>query len=83
MKIIQCYQTLDGTIHTSHEAAISHADKKYGELVTSLAHKVASIQKYAGAIDWIDSEEFADAVQKLAQLKGDLKIQKDSDEYED
>lgn len=37
MKIIKCYQTKDGTLHTDHDTALRHADRVYGEALHKLS----------------------------------------------
>ena len=76
MKKVTKYQTLDGVLHDTEQAARAHADKKYGELLTSLARATVDVQRYVSMLDFI--EKNLPLFLKLQTLKDDMKLQDDS-----
>ena len=76
MRKVTKYQTLDGVLHDSERAARSHADKKYGELLCSLARATVDVQKYVDMLDFI--EKNLPLFLKLQTLKDDMKLQDDN-----
>lgn len=81
MQKVTKYQTLDGVLHDSEQAARSHADKKYGELLCSLSRATVDVQKYVDMLDFI--EKNLPLFLKLQTLKDDMKLQEYEDEYDD
>ena len=75
MREIQAWRTSDGKIFDQLRHAKSHADKRFGDLLTKLAHEMVRVEKYAAAIHWI--QENLDRFEELKALKKDLEIQKE------
>lgn len=65
-----CYQTCDGVIHTDVRSASRHADKRYGEVLCALAHRLLTIEKYRSMVDFLDQYDFS----TLIRLKEDQTI---------
>lgn len=80
MKKIICYQTADGSIHTSKKAASAHAEDRFGLKLTSLAHRVVQQTKYLALLAFLVDHlpEFIE----LVALKKDCEIE-NPNEYED
>lgn len=76
MKKVTKYQTLDGVLHDSEQAARAHADQKYGELLCSLSRAAVDVQKYVDMLDFI--EKNLPLFLKLQTLKDDMKLQDDN-----
>ena len=68
MKAIICYQTIDGAVHTSRDSAHRHADERYGQELTKLAHRLVSIEKYKEMVEFLDKYDFT----SLMTLRKDL-----------
>lgn len=75
MQKVTKYQTIDGVLHDTEQAARSHADKKYGELLCSLARATVDVQRYVSMLDFI--EKNLPLFLKLQTLKEDTKLQED------
>lgn len=75
MRKVTKYQTLDGVLHDTEQAARAHADKKYGELLGSLSRATFDVQKYVDMLDFI--EKSLPLFLKLQTLKEDTKLQED------
>lgn len=54
MKKLNCWVTADGEVHLAKQQAIRHADARYGEALTRLAHTAVRIGKYVEMCDWIE-----------------------------
>lgn len=79
MKRTAAYVTSDGEIHLNESKAKRHAENRYGDAVTALAHKmVHAADKYTRAIDFIEAN--IDAFVELKALSDDRKIEGDDDE---
>lgn len=70
MKRITAWQTCDGILWPNKRAAASHADKRYGVLLSKLAHDGARVEKYMDMIEWLESR--AADFEQLALLKADM-----------
>lgn len=53
MERITVYRTSDGKDHESEERARTHAERRYGNMVTALAHEIARTDKYTDACEWV------------------------------
>ena len=55
MKSQTCFITLDGAIHTSAQNAKDHAEKRFGDYITRLAHELVTCDgKYARFLDVLE-----------------------------
>lgn len=54
------YMTSDGILHINYDKAKKHADQRYGNHLTSLAHKLLTQEKYKDMTVFLDTrhEEF-------------------------
>ena len=75
MQKVTKYQTLDGSLHDTEQAARHHADKVYGIVLSNLAHETLRVEKYADMLAFLETslEKFV----KLKELKDDMKLQED------
>lgn len=69
MKIVRLYQTSDGELHTTYEAAKNHADRHYNDALLRLTHKLQQLEKHTEKAEFINANlsEFT----ALATLKDD------------
>ena len=70
MKRVTRYQTLDGELHPSVHAATNHAERRYGDALTSLAHQAVRQEKYTQMVAFLDGN--LDAFAALKALKADI-----------
>ena len=54
MRQVTRFQTSDGEEHKSLKDAQNHAQKRYGDLLTKLAHQAVRIEKYSEMCEFID-----------------------------
>lgn len=73
MRSLIVYQTSDGQQFEHREDADRHADRRYGELVTKLAHELVQIDKYSRMALFID--ENLDRFVALKALKDDMQLE--------
>ena len=67
---LAAYKTSDNEIHTSYSDAYRHAENRYGEQLTSMAHQLVSIDKYSAMVDKLDG--FKGSMSLLLKLADDL-----------
>lgn len=77
MRKVDAWVTSDGRVFTDQRKAASHAEARYGDLLTTLAHELVRIEKYAAAGDWI--EENLPRFAELAALSADRVITPEED----
>lgn len=75
MKKVTKYQTLDGVLHDTEQAARHHADKVYGVVLSSLAQEALRVEKYSDMLEFFNKN--LDRFLKLQTLKDDMKLQED------
>lgn len=73
MQKVTKYQTLDGVLHDTEQAARHHADKVYGVVLSSLAHEALRVEKYLDMLEFFNKN--LDRFLKLQALKEDTKLQ--------
>jgi len=78
MKRVIRFQTADGALHETASAARGHADRRYGEAMTRLAHRAVQQEKYTKMVDFIDNN--LDAFVELKALKADIDLENDDGE---
>lgn len=81
MKRVIRYQTADGQLHASEQAAVRHAERRYGCALTKLAHQACRIDKYIAMGEFI--EENLDNFQDLARLREDIALENPAEEDND
>lgn len=74
MKIIKCYQTKDGTIHTDHDTALRHADKAYGEALHQLSLALENCS-YSGRKLALDDN--LDLLREVLECKTDTELEQE------
>ncbi len=79
MKKVTKYQTLDGVLHDSEQAARAHADQKYDELLGSLSRATFDVQKYVDMLNFI--EKNLPLFLKLQTLQDDMELQEEDDVF--
>lgn len=75
MQKVTKYQTLDGFLHDTEQAASHHADKVYGVVLSSLAHEALRVEKYSDMLEFFNKN--LDRFLKLQALKEDMELQED------
>lgn len=78
MRRVVCYRTSDGVLHESELAARHHADKRYGDLLTSLVHRALRADKYMPMIVFF--ERHLDEMCTLRELGKDMDLEKDDED---
>lgn len=73
MKKVDAWVTSDGVVHTDRERALSHADQRYGYLLTKLAAEVARTNKYMAACEWLEAN--AGRLAELDALRRDREVE--------
>lgn len=81
MRQIDAWQTSDGAVFTEKHKAIHHAEERYGNALTKLAHEVALIDKYTRAVDWIEAN--LSRFVELSCLSDDRQVTTSLDDDED
>lgn len=79
MKKVIRYQTDDGRLHITQAEAIDHADKRYGLVLSKLAQKLLTFDKYSPMMEYIDQGDFAELAAELAILKQDIILEEEDD----
>lgn len=72
MQPIDAFRTSDGVLHDSLRKAKSHAERRYGDCLTSLAHELLRCEKYHTMTDYLDTN--ADRFAELLALKADCEL---------
>ena len=72
MKKVTLYQTLDGRLFTSPEAAKAHADRAYGMALCRLARRVVNVGERGDTTEFINDN--LDDFFWLSRLKADIEI---------
>ena len=73
MKKLIMYQTLDKSLHNSLVRGKQHAENVYGSRLTSMAHRLVSIDKYVDMVTFL--EQNLDAFAEISQWKEDIKLE--------
>lgn len=80
MRRVIRFQTADGELHETASAARGHADRRYGDALTRLAHRAVRQEKYTKMCEFIDNN--LDAFVELKALKADIDLE-DADDEQD
>jgi hypothetical protein len=72
LKQVTMFKTLDGIAHPSFEAATRHAEQRFSEALTRLAHLAVRQEKYIAMCEFINQnlKEF----ERLSALKADIAL---------
>ena len=81
MKQIQAWVTSDGKAHTSFEKAQKHADERYGNALTKLAHELLRLDKYLTMSEFLDKN--LSRFKELTELRADILVENPDPEGED
>lgn len=73
MKTVPMIVTNDGAQHTSVERATRHAEARYGDALSRLAHRLIQCDKYTAMQDYIDAN--LEAFISLKTLKDDIALE--------
>jgi hypothetical protein len=76
MKAVTRIQTFDGQLHETEYDAKNHVERIYGELLSSIAHKLVRIEKYTAMCDFVDAN--LDLFTQLSAIKADLLMVEDN-----
>lgn len=77
MKKVERYETRDGRTFPNHESALSHAEKRYGEAITGLAHELVRIEKYKDMIEFLEAN--LDRFAWARELREDRELENEDD----
>lgn len=81
MKTVIMWQTMDGVLHDCEQKAHSHANRRYGDALTSLAHDlVRNAEKYRAIVDWLDDAANLDRFLALRRLRDDCTLPGDNED---
>jgi hypothetical protein len=75
MRWVEKVQTSDGQLHDHERRALDHAEKRYGDALTALAHRLVRVEKYTAMCDFLDAN-IAEFV-ALEALKADCIMERD------
>lgn len=78
MKRVIRFQTADGALHETASAARGHANRRYGDALTRLAHRAVQQEKYTKMLEFINNN--LDAFVELKALKADIDLENDDGE---
>lgn len=73
MKRIIKFETADGVLHTTESDARRHAEKRYGEQLSHMAHQIVSLEKYTKIQEFID--ERLEVFETLKRMKDDANLE--------
>lgn len=75
-------QTSDGAVHINVRTALRHAERRYGDALTALAHQLVRCEKYQAICEYLDTNLGAFAA--LKALKDDhILVEQEEIEVED
>jgi len=69
MRRVEAWVTADGAVFTDHGKAVRHAQQRYGDALTALAHEAVRIERYTAMCDFIEAA--LPRFQELAALRAD------------
>lgn len=72
MTPVDAFRTSDGVLHDSFDKARSHAEQRYGDCLTRIAHELLKCDKYRAVTDYLD--ENADRFAELLALRADREL---------
>lgn len=78
MKAVPMIVTSDGAQHTSVERATRHAEQRYGDALSRLAHRLIQCDKYGVMQAFID--ETLDQFVALKALKDDITLEQSGED---
>jgi len=73
MQSFTAYKTRDGVLHETYEAAKRHAESRYADQLSKMAHQLVRIDKYSEMMEKLDG--FKGSMQRLLDLADDLVIE--------
>lgn len=73
MKRVIKFETSDGKLHDTQEAATRHAEKRYGEQLSHMAAQIVRLEKYGAVQAYID--ERLDVFETLRKMKDDCRLE--------
>lgn len=72
MKRITVFETSDKVLHKTEADARRHAEKRYGEQLSHMAHQIISLEKYTKIQEFIDVR--LDVFETLKKMKEDISL---------
>ena len=81
MKLIFRYETSDGCIHTTEEAARKYCEEKRGEILVKHARKLVQMDQYINTLAYL--EEFAGEIAESVvwHKEATAEIEEDEEDY--
>jgi hypothetical protein len=78
MKTVTKFETSDGSEFDSFDKATRHAEARYGEALSKLAHRLVQCEKYTSMQAYLDANlhEFI----RLQALKADITLEQSGDD---
>ena len=81
MQIVTRIVTFDGHEHTTQEKARHHLSELKGAILTSLAHRIVGVVKYAGVLEILEEE--IPKFRALIQIENDFNVEDPEEIYAD
>lgn len=78
MTRVNRYLTSDGVVHETYQKAERHAEARYGDAITRLAHTLVQIDKYKAMVEFLDKN--LDTLAELKALHADVAYVQPEDE---
>lgn len=75
MTRVTMLKTSDGKLHNTTDDAIRYAEQRYGNALTTLAHKLVVLGKYNAVVNFLDNNR--DAFIELLDLSNDRMLPTD------
>jgi hypothetical protein len=75
MKRVIRFETADGQLHLTLDAAQRHAEVRYGERLTATAHAMVKLEKYSAMCAFLDGN--LAVFENLLRLKADCEPPRD------
>lgn len=74
MRRVSRVQTADGVLHEDERAALRHAERRYGDALSRVAHQIVHLDwKYTTTMEFIDTN--LNAFVELKALKDDITLE--------
>lgn len=83
MQIVRKIMTDDGELFDTQKEAKKYLNKKYGEQLTSIAHKILKCEKYIQLCEFLDEnlDNFKEVIELKNELKEEFKACPDCGQY--
>lgn len=78
MRKVDRYVTLDGKEHATLQRATTHAENRFHNELSGMAHKLVAVEKYGAMLEFLEHnlDKFAD----LLALRADIALAEEEDD---